>query len=123
MLKEVLRVHEFKIIKAVRGKVKVVISVLCLGVIVGHSASVLGETDIWVAQEVIFIVQHWPFTPDKQDSLAVWEHAHLIGSEKLTAGVLVVYAEAAASAFTVTIGVYVQSLPAHEFGDVFVCLL
>ena len=123
MLKEVLRVHEFKVLKAVRGEVKVVIGVLCLGVIIWHSAAVLGETDIWVAQEVVFVVQHGPFTPDKQNGLAVWEHTNLIGSEKLTAGLLVVYAEAAASAPAVSIGVYVQSLPAHELGDVFVCLL
>ena len=40
MLKEVLRVHEFKIIKAVRGEVKVVIGVFYLGVIIGRGAAI-----------------------------------------------------------------------------------
>ena len=55
------------------------------GVIVGCGAAVLGASDVWVLQQIVFVVHHRALPSDEQDALAVIQQAHLVRGHKVFA--------------------------------------
>ena len=88
-------------------------------VYIGGGAAVLGQLDIGMLQDIVFLVHHRAFAPDEQQGKVVVQGSHLVGGHQLPAGLLVADGAGAVRAAGHTSVAGIQSLLAQQFGDVF----